>query len=85
MGTSERYFGHSVDRCSLTWARVYSVGIAVAVALVIIANAPAVLTDPLSLAIAQIRVNAASSQTPDYTHPSSETTSETVMSGKKTK
>lgn len=36
-----------------------SVGIAVACALVILANAPAVLIDPISLALAQIRVNAA--------------------------
>ncbi len=85
MGTSERYFGHSVDRCSLTWARVYSAGIAVAVVMIIIANAPAVLTDPLSLAIAQIRVNAASTQPPVVTLQSSETMTEQVTSAKKAK
>jgi hypothetical protein len=45
----------------VTWARVSSLCVAVAVALVIIANAPAVLTDTLQTAIAQIRVNAATS------------------------
>ena len=45
-----------------------SVGIAVACALVIIANAPPILTDPLFTAVAQIRVNAATtSKPPDMT------------------
>ena len=44
-----------------------SVGIAVAVALVIIANAPPVLTDPLALAVAQIRVNTAKTPPPVVT------------------
>jgi uncharacterized protein involved in exopolysaccharide biosynthesis len=43
---------------------VTSVGIAVACALIIIAHAPAILTDPLFTAIAQIRVNAATTSTP---------------------
>jgi uncharacterized protein involved in exopolysaccharide biosynthesis len=42
---------------------VTSVGIAVACALIIIAHAPAILTDPLFTAIAQIRVNAATTST----------------------
>lgn len=69
----------------MTWARVSSVGIALAVALVIIANAPAVLTDPLYLAVAQIRVNAATTQPTVVTLPSSETMSETATSVKKAK
>lgn len=69
----------------MTWARVSSVGIALAVALVIIANAPAVLTDPLYLAVAQIRVNAATTQPAVVTLPSSETMSETATSVKKAK
>ena len=51
----------------MNWARVSSVGIAVAVALVIIANAPPVLTDPLALAVAQIRVNTAKTPSPVVT------------------
>ena len=69
----------------MTWARVSSVGIAVAVALIIIANAPAVLTDPLYLAVAQIRVNAATTQPAYVTPTASETTQETVTSAKKAK
>jgi hypothetical protein len=69
----------------VNWARLSSIGIAVAVALVIIANAPAVLTDPIALAIAQIRVNAATTQPTVVTLPSSETMMETVTSGKKDK
>ena len=69
----------------MTWARVYSAGIAVAVVMIIIANAPAVLTDPLSLAIAQIRVNAASTQPPVVTLQSSETMTEQATSAKKAK
>jgi len=41
----------------VNWAKVSSAAIAVAVALVIIANAPPVLTGPLAIAIAQIRSN----------------------------
>ena len=51
----------------MNWARVSSVGIVVAVALVIIANAPPVLTDPLALAVAQIRVNTAKTPSPVVT------------------
>ena len=69
----------------MTWARVSSVGIAVAVALIIIANAPAVLTDPLFLAVAQIRVNAATTQPANVTPTASETMPETVTSAKKAK
>lgn len=68
----------------MTWAKVSSIGIAVAVALVIIANAPAVLTDPLSLAIAQIRVNAATSAQP-APPTTSEMSSEVVTSVRKAK
>jgi hypothetical protein len=85
LGTSERYFGHSVDRCSLTWARVSSAGIAVAVALIIIANTPAVLTDTLALAVAQIRVNAAATQPVPVTVVPSETMGEPVSTPKKAK
>lgn len=42
----------------MTWARVSSVGIALACALVIIAHAPAVLVEPLQTAVAQVRWNA---------------------------
>jgi hypothetical protein len=42
----------------LSWARVKSVGIASAVVLVLMANAPAVLVDPLQNAVAQVRWNA---------------------------
>jgi len=43
-------------------SKVSSICISVAVALVIIANAPAVLVDPLVTALTQIRVNAAQTQ-----------------------
>ena len=69
----------------MNWARVSSISIAVAVALVIIANAPAILMDPLYLAVAQIRVNAATSQSTAVPVPSSETTPEIVTSVKKAK
>jgi len=46
----------------MTWARVSNVGVAVAVVMIIIANAPAVLTDTLQTAVAQMRVNAAITQ-----------------------
>jgi len=58
MGASERYFGHSVDRRPMSWARVKSTSVVAAVALVLIANAPAVLVDPLQNAVAQVRWNA---------------------------
>jgi hypothetical protein len=57
----------------------------VAVALVIIANAPAVLMDPLFLAIAQIRINTATSVPVAVTPASSETMEQTVTSAKKTR
>jgi len=41
------------------WAKLFPAVIAVACVLVIIAHTPAVLTDPLATAIAQIRQNAA--------------------------
>jgi hypothetical protein len=66
----------------MTWARVSSIGIAVACALIIIANAPAVLTDPLSLAIAQIRVNAATSELTRVTPSSSNSTTEETLATK---
>lgn len=70
----------------MTWARVSSFGIAVAVVLIIIANAPAVLTDTLQTAIAQIRVNAATTQPLNVVVTPSETTSETpTLEKKKTK
>jgi hypothetical protein len=43
----------------MTWAKAGPAVIAVACLLVIIANTPAVLVDPLALAVAQIRQNAA--------------------------
>jgi len=58
----------------VTWARVSSVGIALACALIIIAYVPAVLTDSLVLAIAQIRVNAATTVPPTPVPTESETT-----------
>lgn len=46
----------------MTWAKVSSGVIAIACVLVIIANAPAVLTDNLVTAVAQIRKNAAKTE-----------------------
>jgi hypothetical protein len=69
----------------MTWARVSSFGIAIAVALIIIANAPAVLTDTLQTAIAQIRVNAATTQPLNVVVPPSETTGEAPTLVKKAK
>jgi len=74
----------------MTWARVSSIGIAVAVALVIIANAPAVLTDPLYMAVAQIRINAAKTPPPiisseQYQQSFTGATGEEVEAPKKTK
>jgi hypothetical protein len=67
----------------LTWARVASAGIAVACALIIIAHTPAVLVDPLVTAIAQIRVNAATTAPVEITSETSETTPSIVTSAKK--
>jgi hypothetical protein len=69
----------------MTWARVSSFGIAIAVALIIIANAPAVLTDTLQTAIAQIRVNAATTQPLNVVVTPSETTGEAPTLVKKAK
>ena len=68
----------------MTWARWSSAGIAVAVVMIIISNAPAVLIDPLALAIAQMRVNAATTPPAIVTIQSSEvSTSESATSAKK--
>lgn len=67
----------------MTWARLSSVAIAVAVALILVANTPAVLTDPIETAIAQIRVNAAKTTRADLPLPASEMTSEEEMSVQK--
>lgn len=48
-------------------SKVVSYGIVVAVALVILANAPAILMDPLTTAVAQIRWNAATTLQPGET------------------
>jgi hypothetical protein len=69
----------------VTWAKASSVLIAVAVALIIIANTPAVLTDMLATAVAQIRVNAATTQPTVVTIQSSETMTGSETSVKKAK
>jgi len=46
----------------VSWVKVSPAVIAVTCALVIIANTPAVLLDPLALAVAQIRQNAAKTE-----------------------
>jgi len=56
----------------MTWVKVYPAVIAVACVLVILANAPAVLLDPLVTAVAQIRKNAAKTET-TVTTPNTET------------
>lgn len=67
----------------MTWARLSSVCIAVAVAMILIANAPAILTDPIETAIAQIRVNAAKTTRVDYSSPTSEMPSAVEMPAQK--
>ena len=62
--------------------KVSSIFIAVAVALILIANAPAILVDPLFTAVAQIRANAATSQAATVTTPLSETTQEVTVAPK---
>jgi len=57
----------------LNLGKVYSSLIAVAVALILIANAPAILVDPLVTAVAQIRVNAATTQQATVTTSETET------------
>jgi uncharacterized protein involved in exopolysaccharide biosynthesis len=66
----------------VTWARVFPTIVTVACVLVILANAPAVLVDPLYKAIAQIRVNAATTVETKVTSGSSEsspTSQETLV------
>lgn len=67
----------------MNWAKVYPVLVALACVLVVIANTPAILTDPLATAVAQIRVNAAVTQLPDDTSKSSETTTSETSGVKK--
>lgn len=67
----------------MNWARVSSAGIAVACAFILIAHAPAVLTDPLYLAIAQIRGTAAVSVPPPVVEPESVMTLDSLTSAVK--
>jgi hypothetical protein len=69
----------------LSWGKAGPAFIAVAIALVIIANAPAVLVDPLALAVAQIRANAAKTAPTAVVLETSETESPVATSVKKTK
>jgi len=70
----------------LTWARVGTAGIAVACALILIAHAPAILTDPIQTAVSQVRWNAYKTEKAEAAALGSETIPEvTVTSVKKTK
>jgi hypothetical protein len=67
----------------MTWARVSSVAIAVAVALILIVHLPAIVMDPLVTAFSQVRKNTASNSTPFVPIPSLETTMDVETSVKK--
>lgn len=69
----------------MKWARVSSVCVGVATAMILVAYAPPVLTDPFSTAVAQIRANAAASALLLESVTSSETTMRAETSAKKAK
>lgn len=67
----------------MNWARVASTLTGIAVAMILVANAPPILVDPLVVALTQVRGNISNNSTPAVAEPETETTSDAAKLVKK--